>query len=165
MAEYTSRRKKPSIGIASCFGGGGASRHRRSISFDVSSSSNPTPPRRSPKGKRRSTGLVSCMSRHRRHSSADFEFSYDPLSYALNFEDETLVADISGSMNGYMYGGSPRNHNLPKSPTPKSGGNSLRRGFEALSLNMNRRKASMDAAAADTSPEDAATVISPPNHR
>ncbi|KAK3021241.1 hypothetical protein RJ639_047513 [Escallonia herrerae] len=89
------RRKKSSMSLSSCF-------HRRRGSFDSSSSASsaplPSPNLKSPppswlrskahelpefRGKCRS--LMSKMGRHRRHSS---DFSYDPLSYALNFEED-----------------------------------------------------------------------------
>ncbi|KAK2973344.1 hypothetical protein RJ640_015099 [Escallonia rubra] len=88
------RRKKSSMGLSSCF-------HRRRGSFDSSSSSSaplPSPNLKiSPPSWLRSKGhelpefrgkcrsLMSKMGRHRRHSS---DFSYDPLSYALNFEED-----------------------------------------------------------------------------
>ncbi|KAL3497315.1 hypothetical protein ACH5RR_040047 [Cinchona calisaya] len=90
------RRKKSSVSLSCCFNG-----HRRADSFDVVSSSCVSPsPKMSPsawmrsktnyelpdiKIKGRYKNLMSRMGRHRRHSSADF--SYDPLSYSLNFED------------------------------------------------------------------------------
>ncbi|CDP18802.1 unnamed protein product [Coffea canephora] len=94
------RRKKSSVTLRCCFNG-----HRRADSLDAPSSSSVLP---SPSSSRRMSpsawirsktnelpdvkikgtyrGLMSCMRRHRRHSSADF--SYDPLSYSLNFEDD-----------------------------------------------------------------------------
>lgn len=95
------RRKKSSVSLGCCF-----NRHHRAESLDASSSSSSVPPspgssrRISPsawirsktndlpdvKIKGRYRGLMSCMRRHRRHSSADF--TYDPLSYSLNFEDD-----------------------------------------------------------------------------
>ncbi|KAK3001111.1 hypothetical protein RJ639_020791 [Escallonia herrerae] len=86
------RRKKSSMGLSSCF-------HRRRGSFD-SSSSAPLPSpnlKSSPPSWLRSKGhelpefrgkcrsLMSKMGRHRHHLS---DFSYDPLSYPLNFEED-----------------------------------------------------------------------------
>ncbi|CAK9143342.1 unnamed protein product [Ilex paraguariensis] len=94
-----SRPKKSSMSLSSCFHGG----HRRLESFE-SLSSSPIPSSiRSPgawfrskahevpeiKGKCKS--FIPKMGRYRRHSSADF--SYDPLSYALNFEDDEAAEE------------------------------------------------------------------------
>ncbi|CAI9092643.1 OLC1v1027947C1 [Oldenlandia corymbosa var. corymbosa] len=91
MEEYESlslraRRKKPSVCLSCCFNPG---YHQRADSFDAASSSvmpSPSNHRLSPSSlKGRCKNLMSRMGRHRRHSSADF--SYDPLSYSLNFQD------------------------------------------------------------------------------
>ncbi|PIN23137.1 hypothetical protein CDL12_04138 [Handroanthus impetiginosus] len=104
MCSLRARRKKSSVGISCCFSG--TTQHRRRASFDSapSNSSHSPIPHPSPrlisspsawiksktndlpeiKGKCRN--FISRMARHRRHASADF--SYDPLSYALNFDDD-----------------------------------------------------------------------------
>ncbi|KAL0394306.1 UNVERIFIED_CONTAM: hypothetical protein Slati_4396800 [Sesamum latifolium] len=101
MSSLRARRKKSSVPtIACCFSS--TPHHRRRSSFDATfSSSNSIPhpsPRISPSTwiksmttdsdiiKGRCRNFISRMTRHRRHSSADF--SYDPLSYSLNFHDD-----------------------------------------------------------------------------
>lgn len=91
-----SRRKKLSVSLSCCFNG----HHHRSDLSDATSSSSIiaspssrlTPPS-SLKGRYKS--LISHMSRQRRHSSADF--SYDPLSYSRNFEDNDHHHDVDPS--------------------------------------------------------------------
>lgn len=48
-----------------------------------------------------------------RHSSTSADFSYEPSSYALNFEDDSSKADELGPVHGFMA-------RLPHSPTCKS---------------------------------------------
>ncbi|KAK6162044.1 hypothetical protein DH2020_001885 [Rehmannia glutinosa] len=97
------------------------------------------------------------MARHRRHASADF--SYDPLSYALNFDDDASSSyDEFHAMNfSARLPLSPPtrtrfDHQLPRMPpitrsppqdaygtdSAAAGNDELRRGFEALSVSMNR---------------------------
>ncbi|KAL0311732.1 UNVERIFIED_CONTAM: hypothetical protein Sradi_5572500 [Sesamum radiatum] len=80
--------------------------------------------------KGRCRNFISRMTRHRRHSSADF--SYDPLSYSLNFHDDAPSShDEFRAMNfASRLPASPPtsrripktialfDHNLPTSPTP-----------------------------------------------
>ncbi|KAK6119724.1 hypothetical protein DH2020_046543 [Rehmannia glutinosa] len=131
------RRKKSSVGISCCFSG--TTQHHRGASFDAaaSSSSSPISHRRStsawlPEIKGKRLNFISRMARHRRHASADF--SYDPLSYALNFDDDASSSyDEFHAMNFSA--------RLPLSPPTNSaaaGNDELRRGFEALSVSMNR---------------------------
>lgn len=94
-----SRRKKLSVSLSCCFNG----HHHRSDLLDATSSSimaSPstrlTPPS-SLKGRYKS--LISHMSRQRRHSSADF--SYDPLSYSRNFEDNDHHHDDPSDLDDF----------------------------------------------------------------
>lgn len=95
MSSLRLRLKKSSMSLTSCFNG---SQHRRGFSLDASSSSSSMPsPRRlssiwicsKPNDHMDIKGK--CKRRHRRHASADF--SYDPLSYALNFDDSNQVVN------------------------------------------------------------------------
>ncbi|KAL9176487.1 hypothetical protein ABFS82_01G001000 [Erythranthe guttata] len=149
MSNLRVRRKKSGVGITCCFSGTTV-KHLRRASFDAPS------PLRSPsawfkskasdlpeiKGKCRN--FISRMGRHRRHSSA--EFSYDPLSYALNFDDDQLSPhDDYGTTTNFTA-------RLPVSPPRREGklGNEdLRRGFEALSIMNMKRGASSAPHAVD----------------
>lgn len=62
------------------------------------------------------------MGRHRRHSS---DFSYDPLSYALNFEDEVVESEESPVRSFAS--------RLPTSP-PRRNVESLNERLDALDL-------------------------------
>lgn len=94
-----SRRKKLSVSLSCCFNG---HQHRSDLldatssSIMASPSSRLTPPS-SLKGRYKS--LISHMSRQRRHSSADF--SYDPLSYSRNFEDNDHHHDDPSDLDDF----------------------------------------------------------------
>ncbi|KZV57874.1 hypothetical protein F511_03443 [Dorcoceras hygrometricum] len=144
------RRKKSSISLSSCFK---ASNHHRTGSWDTTLRS----PAALPEIKEKCRNLISRMGRHRRHSSA--EFSYGPLSYALNFEndvpsspdDELRINNFTSRLPSSpprRKTESPSDHyQLPrmlpqefestlKPITP--GNHELRKGFEALSESMKR---------------------------
>ncbi|KAL0330575.1 UNVERIFIED_CONTAM: hypothetical protein Sradi_5044200 [Sesamum radiatum] len=106
MTSLRTRRKKSPVGsIACCFSS--TPHHRRRSSFDATFSSSTSIPHPSPRIspstwiksmttdsdiiKGRCRNFISRMTRHRRHSSADF--SYDPLSYSLNFHDDAPSSD------------------------------------------------------------------------
>ncbi|GER51725.1 NHL domain-containing protein [Striga asiatica] len=142
------QRKKSSVvgNISCCFNGAGP-RHRRRATVDESSFSCAWFKPKSgdlPEAKGRPSGGGGrrfFSSRHRRHSSADF--SYDPLSYALNFDDDNMGSSPSDSdWPAVSFSarlplsppGTPppgfSSHRPPPSPRPSE----LRRGFEALSV-------------------------------
>ncbi|KAL2518049.1 Uncharacterized protein Adt_14296 [Abeliophyllum distichum] len=120
MSSLRSRRKKSSMCLTSCFNG---SQHRRGFSLDASSSSSMPSPRRSPSIWVRSKPNDHTVTdikgkcnnftsrRHKRHASADF--SYDPLSYALNFEEDNQAAEELPIRNFSA--------RLPSSPSKASG--------------------------------------------
>lgn len=88
-ALHARRKSRSHIGrLSCCF----HPDHRRAGSlFDFSSTATataPSPNRKSPSSWIRSKHFRPRMGKHRRYSSADF--SYDPLSYALNFEDNSF---------------------------------------------------------------------------
>ncbi|XP_062024696.1 uncharacterized protein LOC133740759 [Rosa rugosa] len=69
-----------------------------------------------PEDKEKSTKSRNMVSRiglrgRNRHSSTSADFSYEPSSYALNFEDDSSKADELGPGNGFMA-------RLPHSPLP-----------------------------------------------
>lgn len=69
----------------------------------------------SPASKSSSRNIVSRIGRRgrNRHSSMSADFSYDPSSYALNFEDDSSRPDELSPVNGFM-------ERLPHSPPPSS---------------------------------------------
>lgn len=69
----------------------------------------------SPASKSRSRNIVSRIGRRgrNRHSSMSADFSYEPSSYALNFEDDSSRPDELSPVNGFMA-------RLPHSPSPSS---------------------------------------------
>ncbi|CAI9775497.1 unnamed protein product [Fraxinus pennsylvanica] len=102
MSSLRERRKKSPISL-SCF-------FQRNHSFDGSSSSPRSPtstPKKSPSAwirskahdfpeiKHKCRNLISRIGRQRCHSSADF--SYDPLSYSLNFDHDDHAYEFCGS--------------------------------------------------------------------
>lgn len=91
-----SRRKKSSVGIICCFTGGTTQHHRRA-SFDAASYSASRSPGCFKSEKCRS--FISRIGRHRRHASA--EFTYDPLSYSLNFNHDDVDDDDSHAMTSF----------------------------------------------------------------
>lgn len=141
------RRKKSSMKISCCFNT--SNYHRRGGSFDISSIL-PSPSRRSPSSwirsktqdlpeiKGKCKNFISRKSgggKHRRHSSA--EFSYDPLSYSLNFEDNVVddLVDLDQMPRSFS-------SRLPASPpratiiasTPSSTGKTLSVSSAAASV-------------------------------
>lgn len=93
-SSLSTRRGKTSSSLSCCFNG-----HRRSDLFESLSSpsklsscwfrNKTTHDHNEIRGKCKS--FIHRMGRHRRHVSA--EFSYDPLSYAMNFEDDETSFD------------------------------------------------------------------------
>ncbi|KAK9945939.1 hypothetical protein M0R45_011429 [Rubus argutus] len=71
--------------------------------------------RQSPASKSRSRNIMSRIGRRgrNRHSSMSADFSYEPSSYALNFEDDSSRPDELSPVNGFMA-------RLPHSPSPSS---------------------------------------------
>ncbi|KAI3467981.1 hypothetical protein Pfo_024644 [Paulownia fortunei] len=151
MTSLRTRRKKSSVGISCCFSG------------TTSTDTNDLP---EIKGKCRN--FISRMARHRRHSSA--EFSYDPLSYALNFDDDAPSSSDEFRPIKYFPARLPVSpprrktktttsfdHPLPRTPLSRSppaayytasreaaGNDDLRRGFEALSVSMKRSSVNLE---------------------
>lgn len=119
IASLKHTRKKSSLSLSGCF-----NRRRGFGSFDCSAST-PSPSSwfRS-KGQDTSPEIKprSRMGRHRRHSS---DFSYDPLSYALNFEDEVVESEESPVRSFAS--------RLPTSP-PRRNVESLNERLDALDL-------------------------------
>ncbi|KAL3650672.1 hypothetical protein CASFOL_007075 [Castilleja foliolosa] len=176
------RRKKSSVvgNITSCFNGAIHTQHRRRASLDgsepFSSSSpvsashhrKPTTPSAwfksktndLPEIKGRCRNFISRMGRHRRHSSADF--SYDPLSYSLNFDDVSPSSSDTAMMdfNARLPVTPPRRtpfqdqHHLPRSKNSgEAGGNDdLRRGFEALSVTIKAKGDTITTTTTTTTP-------------
>ncbi|KAL2237367.1 UNVERIFIED_CONTAM: hypothetical protein Sindi_0928400 [Sesamum indicum] len=134
MTSLRARRKKSSVGsIACCFSS--TPHHRRRSSFDATFSSSDSIPHPSPRIspstwiksmttdsdiiKGRCRNFISRMTRHRRHSSADF--SYDPLSYSLNFHDDAPSSDHEfRAMNfaSRLPTSPPTRRTIPKTTTP-----------------------------------------------
>ncbi|GFP94160.1 hypothetical protein PHJA_001560500 [Phtheirospermum japonicum] len=159
------RRKKSSVvgNITCCFNGATHTQHRRRASLDGShrklttsawfkSKTNDLP-----EIKGRCRNFISRMGRHRRHSSADF--SYDPLSYSLNFDDDAPSSSDDAMMNF--------NARLPVTP-PRTGsgaGNDdLRRGFEALSVTMKERRNTTTTTDQEEVTPPMTPLSSPSNH-
>ncbi|CAA0841968.1 Unknown protein [Striga hermonthica] len=144
------QRNKSSVvdNISCCFNGAGPRHHRRATVDESSFSCAWFKPKSGdlPEAKGRPSAgrrgfFSSRAARHRRHSSADF--SYDPLSYALNFDDDNTGSSPSDSdWPAVSFSarlplsppGTPplgfSSHRPPPSPRPSE----LRRGFEALSV-------------------------------
>lgn len=77
--------------------------------------------RQSPASKSRSRNIVSRIGRRgrNRHSSMSADFSYEPSSYALNFEDDSSRPDpVNGFMTRLPHSPSPSSQSLTSPPPP-----------------------------------------------
>ncbi|KAL2471874.1 Uncharacterized protein Adt_40010 [Abeliophyllum distichum] len=102
MSSLRERRKKSPISLTRCF-----QRNHHSFNGSASATTSTPTPKKSPSSwirskanelpeiKHKCRNFMSRMGRHRRHSSADF--SYDPLSYSLNFDPDDHAYQFSGS--------------------------------------------------------------------
>lgn len=168
MTSLKTRRGKnsPLATISCCISG--TAKHLRRASFDAASASlsplkspsawfrskkttavNNESPESTVKDKRRRNNFISRISRHRRHSSADF--TYDPLSYALNFDDDQIPYSPRDPMSFTARlpvsppGTSADTTSSSSAPTPAaissqegSPNHDLRRGFDALGISTKR---------------------------